>query len=125
VFIGWMRRGGLNMENTTSSYFDTVVKQIKEEQDLEKKVNLVADVMLETDKKNNTMFNEILSMIGEVKAALLGNGKPEKSLITRVDKIEDDREKVIKRNVAVIFGIICFIAAGIGTWIITSLLNLF
>jgi len=121
------------MENI--DIIETTVNIIKEEDDCQKKSEMLAELFLvikrQDREKHERIFQEmqqdrekINSELQELRVAILGNGgsgkNVENSIIHRLIKLEKD----FRRNFKVIWGVGIFIATAIGGWFIASFLEL-
>ena len=98
-----------------STYLKTLVAQIHEEEDPAKSINYLAKAVVAMEEVSGARHKTLEGKIDEVIKAITGNGDPEKGLISRVCKNE--------RWLKWIFGGLGFVGAGVGVWLIDSILK--
>ena len=73
---------------TESKYLKALVEEIKEEDDPNRSISKLANVVLAMDGQNVTRHKELDGKLDKLSVAILGNGEPDKALVTRICRLE-------------------------------------
>lgn len=65
-----------------------LIDQVKKEKDVTEAINLLADIMLESQEASIKSMDKLESEIRKISEPLLGNGHPELALCTRITHLE-------------------------------------
>ena len=65
-----------------------LIDQVKKEKDVTEAINLLADIMLESQEASLKSMEKVEAEIKKISEVLLGNGHPELSLCTRMTHLE-------------------------------------
>ena len=65
-----------------------LIDQVKKEKDVTEAINLLADIMLESQEASLKSMEKLAEDIKKISEVLLGNGHPELALCTRIAHLE-------------------------------------
>ena len=95
---------------TDPTYLKALVAQIDAEDDPNKSIRILGNVVLAMDSQSSKRHDKLDVKIDKLSVAILGNGDPEKGMMSRLCKAE--------RWLKLLIGGVAFILAGVGGWLL-------